>query len=148
MFFICTITQFSVSRCPCLTKQLTTHYPIGFKLHHVSYLTPSFQLKQSTIYSSYTEDLGLWSRVKIIIKTERLKINNNVLLLIQLRVYLFCFVVSCRTQRSKLSSDSQLPWHTLQVLNHATLTCFTQSLTSHYFHAFQSTLQLSTNTTV
>lgn len=37
--FICTITQFSVSRCPCLTKQLTTHYPIGFKTtpHFISY---------------------------------------------------------------------------------------------------------------
>lgn len=36
MFFICTITQFSVSRCPCQTKQLTTRDPIGLNLH----LTP------------------------------------------------------------------------------------------------------------
>lgn len=84
--FICTITQFfPVSRCPCPTKQLTTHYPIGFKLHHISIL---LQLKQSAIHWLYTEDLGLQKHGENHHKTYILKIRNT-LLLIQLRVFVY-----------------------------------------------------------
>lgn len=42
--------------------------PLGLNLHHISYPTPSFQLRQSAIYRMYTEDFR--SRVKIITKTQ------------------------------------------------------------------------------
>lgn len=136
VFFICTITQFSVSRCPCPTKQLTTHYPIGFKLHHVSHLTPSFQVKQS-IYWLYTDDLQLEKQGENLKnKKSILKINYDILLLIQLRVYPFCFVVSCRTRRSKLSSNS-LFVALAHLASLKSCNCHVlQILTSHHFHAF------------
>lgn len=127
VFIICTITQFSVSRCPCPTKQLTTHYPIGFKT------TPHFKSYTEFPVETVSNILVIYWRLYKqrgeggVVKTE---LKQHFVLIFQFRGLSILLSVGTEgVNHLKIIESVGTP---CRFKNHATVTCFTQSLTSQF----------------